>query len=297
MSRERVFCREQRTYCGNEYMTVELYQYSQTAAEAARAPRRRRERVSAPKQKNLNNKRARRYFTQLLNTNFGAGDYHLSVTYSPGRLPGTMEQAKRDAVNYLRRIDRRRKKNGLPPLKYVLVTEGTEKKLTGKLIRLHHHIIVNGGLSRDDLELMWTDERINWKRAETDRTYRNGIKSIGFANCDNIQPGENGLEAMAKYLTKDPAGKKRWSCSQNLEKPVAVKNDHKYSVRKLETIARSGDIWAREFWEEQYGGYTLAGSADMAVEAEPPGEFNNWIIYAKLRKIRESPPGAAERGT
>lgn len=302
MPRERVFCRERRTYCGSEYMTVDLFQYSQSAQEAARAPRRRRERVSAPKQKNLNDKRARRYFMQLLNANFGAGDYHVSLTYSQDRLPDTMEQAKRDARNYLRRVDRLRKKRGLPPLKYILVTEGTVRKGTGKLVRLHHHIVVNGGLSRDEMEILWTEQRINWKRAAEDADYRAGIQKIGFANCDNIQPGENGLEALAKYLAKDPAGKKRWSCSQNLDKPIAVKNDHKYSVRKLENVSRSGEVYDRDFWEEHYPGWTLAGAADIAVEAEPPDEWNNWQIFAKLRRLpgassgkTSAPPGAGGR--
>jgi hypothetical protein len=287
MSGEKAFVREYRTYCGAEYMTVDMFQCSASAEGKAKASRSRRERVSPPKQKALNSKRAKRYFVQLANANFGAGDYHLTATYSQGMLPESEEEAKRVITNYLRRVSRRRKKKDLPPLKYILVTECGLSRRTGKPARIHHHLIVSGGLSREEMEMMWTEERISWKRAETDEGYARSIQKIGFVNCDNLQPGENGLEALGKYLTKDPAGKKRWSCSQNLEKPVRVRRDRKYSVRKLENMARSGDIWTRDFWEEKYPGYTLAGSADIAVEAEPPDEFNNWIIYAKLRKTEQ----------
>lgn len=282
MPKSTTFIREQRTYCGTQYMTVDLFQYTESAQMTARKPRRRREKVSPPKQRNLNSKRARRYFIQLVNANFGPGDIHFTATYGQDHLPETEEDAKREVRNYIRRVEYRRKKLGLPPMKYIIVTEyGANKK------RIHHHIIMSGGISRDDLELMWTRERINWKKAERDPAYRQSLRRIGYANADRLQPGENGLEALARYLMKDPAGKKRWSGSQNLEKPVRATNDTKYSLRALERFAGSGMIWEREFWEKQYPGYTLAGPPDMAVEAQPPDEMNNWIIYTKLRKQRE----------
>lgn len=279
MYRSTTFIREQRTYCGAQYMTVDLFQYTEAAQMATRKHRRRREKVSLPKQRNLNSKRARRYFIQLVNANFGLEDIHFTATYDRDHLPETEEDAKREVRNYLRRVEYRRRKLGLPPMKYIVVTEyGANGK------RIHHHIIMSGGISRDDLELMWTQERINWKKAERDPAYRRSLRRIGYANADRLQFGENGLEALARYLMKDPAGKKRWSGSQNLEKPVRATNDTKYSVRMLERFAESGMIWEREFWEKRYPGYTLAGAPDIAVEATPPDEMNNWIIFAKLRK-------------
>ena len=61
---------------------------------------------------------------------------------------------------------------GLEPLKYILVTEGGTDK-DGNLKRIHHHILMNGGPGnfRDDAELLWTRERINWKKAEEDKFY------------------------------------------------------------------------------------------------------------------------------
>ncbi len=52
--------------------------------------------------------------------------------------------------NYIRRIQRLRKKRGLPPLKYIAVTERGKKGG-----RYHHHITINGGIDRDELESLW----------------------------------------------------------------------------------------------------------------------------------------------
>ncbi|MDN5953908.1 MAG: hypothetical protein L0H99_08380 [Loigolactobacillus coryniformis] len=57
---------------------------------AKRGRRSRKQRESAPKQKNLNDKNAKRYLIQLGNGNFGAGDLHVSCTYSNEYLPETV---------------------------------------------------------------------------------------------------------------------------------------------------------------------------------------------------------------
>ena len=84
--------------------------------------------VSAPKQKNLNDRRAKRYFIQLANGNFGVGDLVVHLTYAPEFLPESEEEAAKIVAKYLRRVAYLRKKRGLPPLKYLLVTQIGRKK-------------------------------------------------------------------------------------------------------------------------------------------------------------------------
>lgn len=290
------FIREHRTYCGEQYMTVDIFQYTQEGQNAATKKRKRREKVTSPKVANGNDKRARRYLSALINTNFGKDDISLTLTYSNENMPESDTEAQKEIRNYMNRVKHRREKLGLTPLKYVLVTEFGVKQTTGELVRIHHHLVVNGGLSRDDLELMWTHERINWKQVEKEdaaglRIYRSNISRIGFANADRLQEGENGFEALARYLLKSPNGKKRWSSSKNLEKPVRTTNDHKYTRRKLDKLCTSGEIYSRQWWESAYPGYTLAGSAETALEIEQPDEYNNWIVYAKLRKLGNAAAG------
>lgn len=280
------FIREHRTYCGEKYMTVELFRFTEEQIYASRKKRTRREKVSAPKQRNLNNKRAKRYFLHLVNTNFTERDVIIHLTYA--NQPESREEAQKIVRNYLRKLARARKKLELSPLKYILVTEGGDlNPKTGKVTRLHHHIIVNGGMDRDELELLWNRKPVNLEKARKDREYRETLRGtmLGYSNTRRLQPGENGLEALAKYLTKDPKGKKRWSASQNLKKPERVTRDHHYSCRNYQKVCSQGEIYTREFWEKKYKGYTLAGSAEIAVEAEAPDDMNDWRVFAKLRKI------------
>ena len=281
------FIRSKRIYCGKTYMAASAYNYSGQRGKAAVKKRAKKQNVSAPKQKALNDKNARRYFEQLCNTNFGAEDQIIHLTYGPGNVPESKEIAEKMATNYLRKVRRVRAKKGLTPLRYILVTEGGDlSKKTGKMTKIHHHVIVNGGLERDELELLWNTKPVKLDKAATDPEYRAQLERsrIGYANSRRLQPGENGLQSLANYLTKDPKGKKRWKGSMNLEKPVQVCNDHKYSMRELDRVCRNGDVYNREWWEKQYPGYTLAGSPDNAVEVTPPDDLNSWSVYARLRK-------------
>ena len=108
----RTFIREKKIYCGKSYREVDIFQYTDAQYRATRRTRSKKVRESEPKQKNLNDINARRYFIQLGNLNFGDDPdaLHVSATYSPKYLPATVEDAEREATNYLRRISYRREK-------------------------------------------------------------------------------------------------------------------------------------------------------------------------------------------
>ncbi|KMZ43964.1 MULTISPECIES: hypothetical protein [Bacillales] len=263
----RSFIREKKIYCGKQYMEVDIYQ--QTHVPSLPKGRAKKEQVSAPKQRNLNDKNAKRYFIQLVNANFGEGDLHVTVTYA--QVPETVEEAEKEAVNYIRRISRRRKREGLPPLKYILVTEHSTGKSGEKPTRIHHHFIMNGGLDRDAVEDLWRKPRKKGQK-EGER--------IGFVNADRLKPNDYGLEALSRYLMKNPNGKKRWSSSHNLEKPEYRTNDHKYTKRQVERIVKD-EIDNQTFWQTKYPGWDLT-------ECKPQyNEIMGWAIYLKLRRTRE----------
>ena len=270
-----MFIRENKTDCG-EYREVDIIPRTDNAEKAVKGKRGKKEKVTEPKQKDLNHKNARRYLVQLGNGNFGIGDLHVSCTYSNKNLPGSIEEAERIVNNYLRRIAYRRKKLGLPPLKYILVTEYKFSDDGGELTRVHHHIIMNGGLPRDDVELMWSVTRINWKKAEKDPEYRAEIEQMGWTNADRLQVNENGIEALCKYITKEPNRKKRWSSSRNLKRPVKhPPADSKYSRAKVERLAKSNDC-GREFFEEQFPEFNIS-----EINSEYYEE-TGWHIYLKM---------------
>lgn len=258
------FIREKKIYCGEGYLEVDIIPRSEE--KRTRGKRSKKKQLSAPKQKRLNDKNATRYFIQLVNTNFGKGDYHVTVTYNNKELPKSLEIAEKEAKNYIRRIDYRYKKEGLPPLKYILVTECSTERNSTKPIRIHHHIIISGGLDRDLVESLWSRRK---KKGEKK------AKEIGFVNADKLQPNEYGLEALCRYLSKDPQGKKRWSSSHSLEKPWSRNNDSRYSRRKVEKVVKDDD---KNYWENQYPGYWLTECKTVY------NELTGWSIYLKMRR-------------
>lgn len=275
------FIREKRIYCGEEYLEVDITPVT-NMPEAGKEKKEK----SSQAQKNLNDKRSKRRFVQIANTNFGADDLHISATYNEAHLPMTLEEAERNVHNYLDRVKRRMKRVTGQDLKYMLVTEYTpedeentdpEDKTT-KAVRIHHHIILNGGLNRDDLELMWSATRINWKKAESDPEYRKNVDYLGFVNCDRLQPNENGLEGLVNYINKRKKGCKKWSTSMNLKKPKKKKNDHKWSFRKLRELAKTPED--KEVWRKQYKGYEPT-KIDFQYN-----EYTGWSVYLRLRKVR-----------
>lgn len=186
----RSFMREKKIYCGKHYREVDIYPYTAAQLTAStRGKRSKKIKETEPKQKNLNDKNARRYFTQTANLNFGSDPeaLHVTATYSGKYLPDTVEQAEQEATNFLRRVQYRRKKEGLPPLKYMIVTAYTTKRKSETPVRIHHHIIMNGGLDRDVVEDLWRKRR------------RKGQKKgdkIGF--CNPFQPCNAGRKAVRK---------------------------------------------------------------------------------------------------
>ncbi|MGP1563033.1 rolling circle replication-associated protein [Filifactor alocis] len=275
--------REKKIYCGKNYMEVDIYNFSLQNARASRG-RSKKEKVSLPSQKNQNEKNAKRSFIQAAETNFHTGDIYLTLTYAKEMLPKTVDEGTKIVSNYIKRIRRKLKKQNMKNLKYMIVTEyrtAKEQGATGGLeeedreekpIRMHHHLLISCELSRDELEDMWRSRR---KKGE-----KKG-KKIGRANARIIQEDDStGIYALASYLAKSPAGKRRWTCSQNLERPVQRTNDYKYSRKKIMTIIRDGiDL---SFWEKQYPGWTIKDKDNGYQQSY--NDFTGWSIYLKLRK-------------
>ncbi|MDE6454336.1 MAG: hypothetical protein K2L38_00130, partial [Dysosmobacter sp.] len=163
-------------------------------------------------QKRLNLRHREEKLRRLLHNNFTPEDLEIHLTYR-GEQPESDEEAARNLRNYIRRIQRLRKKLGLPPLKYIAVTE--RGKRGG---RYHHHITVNGGIDRDTLESMW---------------------EYGRANSRRLQFDEKGLAGLGHYIVKSPIGGKAWTASKNLVDPEPRKRDGRISERKVRELAKS----------------------------------------------------------
>lgn len=180
-------------------------------------PKREKEKESKESQNNLNEKNAKKKIVRLVNTNFTKDDLFVTLTYEDKYLP-TEKQAKRDVQNYIRRLKTYRKKNNLPDLKYIYVIEyvDEEEQHKSKKIRVHHHILINN-MDRNAAEDIWGKGRAEAKR---------------------LQPDDFGLEGIARYMVKDPRGK-RWYASRNLKQPEVHRAVTKLTKRRAENMVRN----------------------------------------------------------
>lgn len=167
-------------------------------------------------QNNLNAKNARKTLIRLVNTNFSNKDYWLTFTYK--KEPTNLERAMKDVRNYIKCINRLRKKKGLENAKYIYVVE-TRNKNDDK-VQTHVHMIIEHGLSMDELEDKWKHAR------------RNQCRRLDLST-------EEGLTGLANYFCKEPKVtkyKKKWVSSKNLKKPIIRKNHRDFSNRKVKKM-------------------------------------------------------------
>ena len=249
-----VLCQRTKTVKAGPMVYVESYPvWDCRTAQAARSEAKREAHRKA--QEALNRKRARKKLDRLVNANFGQGDLIITCTYGHGKQPQDDEAAARDIRNYMSRIKYRRKRLGLPEMKYIYVTEITVSAAYG--VRYHHHVIMSGGIGRDQAEAAWSG------------------KHGGICNAKICQPTERHLTGFSRYLTadkrertieadgKNPQRKMRraWTPSKNLVDPDdrATIADKKVSIRKAGRIAEAVNDFerAREILEKAYPGCRL----------------------------------------
>ena len=223
---------------------------------------------SRPEQENLNEQNAKKQIVRLTNLNFTKKDIWFTCTYDDEHLPENDEQAKRDILNWINRVKYRRRKLGLPELRYIYVTEGRpEKDDNGKpIIRYHHHVILSGDMDRDELEQMWH----GGARREAHR----------------LQPDDFEFTGLARYITKThKKSKKRWGRSQNLKKvPKPTVADHKINKRQADKIARNVNA-APPLFEKIYLGYRF-----LDIKIKYSDFVSGAYLYVRMRKRDEASP-------
>lgn len=174
---------------------IEIYPEFKKVSEVPEAGRIKRDNSKA--QKNLNNTNARKYVTRLINENFPDNrGFWITLTYCKENEPTDHCEALKNVQNYIDRLRYRRRKLGLPKIRYVYITAHNPDAE----IRWHHHIVMDDGLDMDTVEAAWKKGRRN----ETRR----------------LNPDEYGLAGIANYITDEKnrgKSEKRWNCSKNLK--------------------------------------------------------------------------------
>lgn len=258
------FIREKKIMVGSAYMETDIFSRDTLQDVSVKGTRSKKQNVSRPAQQNLNSKNARRYLRQLVNGNFVEGDIFLTLTYKDEFKPMTVEEAEKHVRNYLRRVARHRKRDHLEPLKYVLITEYRTDDHDNVIGRIHHHLLVNE-MDRDVLEGLWQENR----------------RKLGVANTRRMDPDMaetgNGFEGLVDYLVKDPKGKKRWSSSRNLKRPVSRNNDHKFSNKKIVQMANDPAA-AYTYFSDMYPKWDIVSPIEFYYNELT----DHWSAYLKM---------------
>ena len=205
-----------KEYTTGDYREIEIFNLSPHKRPFVRA---KKIRESTPAQKNLNDKKSRKYFRRLLHANFGKRDLALTLTFDEDNLPETDKEALRMIGNFIKSLKRLWKKsNPDRPFKYVYVFSEVAGDGSGEMVRKHFHMIITGGLDRDAIEGKWRH---------------------GYCNADRLQFTKDGLEPLAEYMLRQAKGRRRWKGSSNLTKPEAIVSDKALSKSKMDEIRRN----------------------------------------------------------
>ena len=216
-------------------------------------PKTKKKRESKPSQRNLNDKNSRRYLVRLVNINFGEGDLWCTFGWDEEHFPENEERARKDIGNFIKKINRRRKKAGKENIKYIYILAYCDYE------RPHFHIIMTGeGIDRDELEQMWT----KCKRKNTRR----------------IRPDDDFLmTGIATYISANPHGSKRWCPSKKLKKPKEPTRSYS-KFRKCQILKMAKDFEVlKENMEKAYKGYRF-----LDAEVKHNGVTAEFYIYARM---------------
>lgn len=143
-----------------------------------------------------NDRIAVRKLAALINANFYPGDYHVTLTYS-GDAPDP-ERAKKDLMNFIRRMKREFEKCG-KDFYWICVTEYKNK-------RIHHHIVMSY-IDFHIIEKQWTKGHIFSSSLDRSRNYTKLAEYFVKETQKTFREAEN-------------ATKRRWSASRNIKRPV-----------------------------------------------------------------------------
>lgn len=245
-----------RTILSGDLVEIDMYPVPSNRKDIPRAEKVKESREA---QKRLNNKNRVKEIVRLMCANFSKKDYILTLSYKDGYLPDE-DRARKDMKNFIARVKRKRKKAGLPPMKYIYVIEFALEGKKTKKVRLHSHMIMSGGLDRDELEELWGKGRCQVRRC---------------------QPDDFELTGFAEYIGKMAAdkGKHSYAASRNLDKPKVFKSVTKLSRRRFMEIIRSGDERA-ELLESLYrGAFKYLDSTTYINQY-----YSGFYLYSRMRR-------------
>jgi hypothetical protein len=223
---------------------------------SAKGKRGHRNKITCESRAKLNAKNAKHRMADLLHCNFGGKDIALRLSYSDDEMPFTIEDAIRNVQNFIRRLRRIYKAAAIKKIKYIYVTE-----MSGNG-RIHHHLIITGGVDRNLIEKTW---------------------GLGYCNSKRLQFSENGLNGIAEYFQKEPKGKesnkriRRWNSSQGLDTPKVSRRDYVVTNKTAKYIDSNPDDY--NYIRDLYPNYEVGHVEPTAINDVSTGLFITIYLY------------------
>lgn len=242
--------RQKKYECGN-YLDIEIFNIPKGSRIVQRE---KKMHESSPAQKNLNNKKAERYFVRLVHLNFFKNDLYVDLTFENEHLPTTRDDVLKPLRNYIKSLQRYRKKQGLSPLKYIYVISNLDTN--GNKVRYHVHMIIND-MDRDVVESKW---------------------KYGYANTDRLKFNEVGVTGKSLYMIRQTKGDRSWGSSINLIKPVAKVSDKKITPSIRNRMLNNPED--REYFEKMYPGWVFT---DCIIE-DHNDRMTGEGLYIRMRR-------------
>lgn len=157
--------------------------------------------LTSEKQEKLNQINREKHCHRLINANFGQGDLYITLTH---KKDVSEDEAMRGQQNFIRRLKYYIRKNDLPELKYIAVTE-----LSG---RWHTHMIINK-IPMDVVMEIWGKGGIEFEPLYIEGHYKR----------------------LAAYIAKPNKKGKHWSQSRNLKQPeVTVQEARPRDIKRIQ---------------------------------------------------------------
>lgn len=284
---EKNYIREQRTLCGEEYMTVALYPVTPMEHKT----RGKKQKESSEGQKKRNKMASLRWEQRVVLANFDQRGLYVTGTFCDAYRPADLAGARREVRNYERRVvnaacRRFGAKREEVKMRLHVVQNGDEGK-----VHFHGLVQIDRLNRRERQEFREMVEEL-WGRRETDGSY----DPLGTINADRIDMGQLlGQEGNGQYGTMGYIYGHKKRClvrtGKFKEPEKQAPNDTRWSRKQLRTA--TGDMAQDAYWwGQRYPGWEMCKcivvDAGQLHESENPRD-DGWErterqCYVILRK-------------
>lgn len=199
-----------------------------------------------------NEREAVKNLARTLNCNFQQGDMWITLTYPEDRLPASREEAEKDKERFLRECRRAYRKATGKSLRYVIAIADRDGQTGEETRRIHLHFVMDA-LAYEVIAALWPSEDLTYRRLD----------------------GRGDYTGIARYMVRNagPAkGKKRWSTSKGLRKPIITEPVPVTEKEKRQRIRVPGNVSFKE--REEF-------------VDEETGMYSQYIRYTRPRKPEE----------